>query len=488
MRVEIKDIRKYFGPVKANDGITFTLETGRIYGLLGENGAGKSTLMKILSGFQGATSGEISLDGKTADYKSPAQALKAGVGMLYQDPLDFPPFSVLENFMLGMDEGFMLDLRKTRKTIQKLADQYGFETDMNVDISSLSLGERQQLELVRLLVGGAGVLILDEPTTGISGDQKDSLFSSIKRLAHEEGKTIILVSHKLEEVQELCDHVFVLRQGKLVGESEIPCDNAHLVGMMFDELPPRSDRPAVKLEQPMLELNNLSIETYRLDIFDIDLKVFSGEVFGFAGLEGSGQGLVLRACAGLIEPTQGTILVDGVDFTRYSYHKTRNHGVSFVGSGRLEEGLVAGLRLSEHMVLASKENDFWIDWSKAENETEVRIEEYQVVGTKTSTAEQLSGGNQQRFMFSMLDSPLKVVLLEQPTRGLDVRSENWIWEQLYKRRSDGTAIVFISADLDEIVERSDRIAVFSGGKMSRIVQASETNVEELGHMIGGGHE
>ncbi len=237
MHVELREIRKYFGPVKANDGISLTLEEGRIYGLLGENGAGKSTLMKILSGYQPADSGEILIDEQAKQFSSPADALDSGIGMLYQDPLDLPPFRVVDNYLLGKEGIAWLDYRSAESELRELTARYGFYIDLHAYIDGLSLGERQELELIRLLAGGADLFILDEPTTGISAEQKDKLFDSIRRLAHEEGKTIILVSHKLDEVQELCGHAFVLRRGKLVGETEVPCRNQTLVEMMFEQIP-----------------------------------------------------------------------------------------------------------------------------------------------------------------------------------------------------------------------------------------------------------
>jgi ABC-type uncharacterized transport system ATPase subunit len=217
MRVEIKEIRKYFGSVKANDGVSFTLEAGKVYGLLGENGAGKSTLMKILSGFQPADSGEILFDGIAKFFEFPADALRAGIGMLYQEPLDLPPFKVLENYQLGRGEGVVLNQKEAAAELSALGKRYEFEIDLDEYVSDLSVGERQQLELIRLLAGGAQVLILDEPTTGISAEQKKLLFDSMRKLAHDEGKTLILVSHKLTEVQELCDHAFVLLCVNIVG-------------------------------------------------------------------------------------------------------------------------------------------------------------------------------------------------------------------------------------------------------------------------------
>lgn len=485
MQVEIREIKKYFGSVKANDGISLKLQGGHIYGILGENGAGKSTLMKILSGYQGQDSGEIVLDGRMVEFNSPAEGLKAGIGMLYQDPLDFPPFNILENYLLAKSPNLKLNFKVAAQEVSLLAEQYGFKVDLRAEIGSLSLGERQQLELVRLLAEGAEMLILDEPTTGISAEQKDQLFKSMRRMAYDENKILVLVSHKLDEVQELCDHAYVLRHGKLIGESELPCSNEILVEMMFGTLPPRKDRISSLGIQNALEIKNLKVVTYRLTIEGINFSVKEGEVLGLAGLEGSGQGLLLRACAGLEDIESGQILVGGEDITKESYHKRRDRGIAFMGAGRLEEGLITGITLTEHMVLAAPVHEFVINWKIAGKATEDQINKFQVVGHPNSTADQLSGGNQQRFMFSMLNTPLKLILLEHPTRGLDVRSTDWIWEQLYARRSDRTAIVFLSADLDEIVDRSDRIAVFSGGKMSRIVNAAATNVDELGRLIGG---
>jgi simple sugar transport system ATP-binding protein len=485
MQVELRDIRKYFGSVKANDGISVVLEDGKIYGLLGENGAGKSTLMKIVSGFQPQDSGDILLDGEVVGYDSPAGALARGVGMLYQDPLDFPPFKVIENYLLGRASHTRLDFKTARAELEGLSRRYNFHIDPQAPIDSLSMGERQQLELIRLLAGGAKLLILDEPTTGISADQKDTLFASIRQLAYEEGKTIILVSHKLDEVQELCASAFVLRRGKLVGSLEIPCGTELLVEMMFGQVPARPRREAHAATGSGLDLQDLFISTYRLDVGPLSMQVRAGEILGLAGLEGSGQGLLLQACAGLVHPARGRILVGGEDVTSWSYHRRQTHGIAYVPAGRLEAGLVAGLTLTEHVLLAQPEHSFMIDWSAAVAETEARIEKFRIVGRPASTADQLSGGNQQRLLFALLNSPLKLVLLEHPTRGLDVRSSDWIWELLYQRRDVGTSILFISADLDEVIDRSDRIAVFSGGKMSRLVEAGETSVDEIGHLIGG---
>jgi len=287
MEVRLKDIRKYFGPVRANDGITLTVPAGSIQGILGENGAGKSTLMKIVSGFQPADRGEIFLDGEPAAMRSPADAIKHGVGMLHQDPLDFPPMSVVDNLLIGAPGGVVPRRREAAAAITEVARSLGLVLDLRAEVGSLTVGERQQLELLRLLWLGARVLILDEPTTGISAAQRAVLFSTLRRLA-EQGKTVIFVSHKLEEVQELCTRVAVLRQGRLVGEAQPPFDVDQLVTMMFSRQVSPGERMSCAPGAPILELSSVGVERGRLRLNGLDFAVREGETIGLAGMEGSG--------------------------------------------------------------------------------------------------------------------------------------------------------------------------------------------------------
>ncbi len=486
MEVVLEGIRKYFGDVKANDGISLALQPGKIYGLLGENGAGKSTLMKVLSGYHPPDDGRIILNSTQVAFSSPSDALFQGIGMIYQDPLDIPAMRVIENYLLGWDRRIVLDYVRAEAELLQKANRMGFQIDPDAYIDSLSLGERQQLELLRLLALGAEVLILDEPTTGISAEQKESLFASLRRLVEEENKTVILVSHKLSDIQELCDHVFVLRRGKLIGSTDIPCPTLKLVEMMFEELPPRRPRVSYARDgSALLQLQDVEVENDRLQVRNVNLNIREGEVFGFAGLEGSGQRLILQACAGLLPISAGRIIFDQRDVTRWSYRKMLQSGVAYLPAGRLEEGLIAGLSLMEHVALSNPMPGFLIDWRHYVQETEARIQRYEVVGQVNSHVETLSGGNQQRSLFAMLREDLKLLLMEHPTRGLDVRSADWIWQLLYQRVETGTTVLFISADLDELVERSDRIVAFSGGAMSRVVKADETTADELGYLIGG---
>jgi ABC-type uncharacterized transport system ATPase subunit len=484
MRLELKGIHKYFGNVHANDGINITVESGTIHGLLGENGAGKSTLMKILSGFIHRDAGEIMLDGRSVEFRSPAEAIRAGVGMLHQDPLDFPPLRVLDNFLLGREDGFIQNRAQALADLRKLSAQFGFDIDPEAYVSSLTVGERQQLEIMRLLALGAKILIFDEPTTGISLRQKIKLFETLRVLA-QQGMTLIFVTHKLEDAEALCGKVTVLRRGQVTGEVSRPFTAQQLVQLMFGQAIAASTRHAVTLGAPVLELRDVCVADYRLRVPEMNVQVRAGEVVGLAGIEGSGQRLFMRACAGLDQPVAGEIWIAGARMDRQSYGRFLDGGVAYMPAGRLEEGLVPGLNLTEHFILARRSRGFFVDWNLAQEQAQARIQEYSIRGGPASRVEALSGGNQQRALLALLQPDLRLLLLEHPTRGLDIESTLWVWNQLLERRRHGTAIVFSSADLDEIFQYSDRILVFSGGRVAKALAAKETSVEQLGELIGG---
>jgi ABC-type uncharacterized transport system ATPase subunit len=484
MRLELRNIHKSFGSVHANDGITLAVESGTIHGLLGENGAGKSTLMKVLSGFIHRDAGEIRLDGTPVEFKSPAEAIRAGIGMLHQDPLDFPPLTVLDNFLLGRNDGFMQHRGQALADLRKFSSQFGFNIAPDALVSALTVGERQQLEIMRLLSLGAKILIFDEPTTGISLPQKIKLFETLRLLA-KQGMTIIFVTHKLEDAEDLCGKVTVLRLGKVTGEVTRPFTTDQLVKLMFGQSLAVSAREAIALGEPVLELRNVCVADYRLRVPDINLQVCAGEVIGLAGIEGSGQRLLLRACAGLDQPVAGDIWIAGMKMNRQPYQKFLERGVAYLPAGRLEEGLVPGLNLTEHFVLAQRSKQFFINWNLAHGQAQAKIAEYSIRGTPNTRVEALSGGNQQRALLALLQPELNLLLLEHPTRGLDIESTMWVWNQLLERRRQGTSIIFSSADLDEIFEYSDRILVFSGGRVAKALNAKETSVQQLGELIGG---
>jgi simple sugar transport system ATP-binding protein len=486
MHVELREITKTFGALRANDAISLSVPPATIQGILGENGAGKSTLMKILSGFYHPDSGDIMLDDRKVMITTPADAIRHGIGMLHQDPLDFPPLKVLDDFILGSKGGFIPNRKKALKDFHELSARFDFNIDPDAYVDTLTVGERQQLEILRLLWLGARVLILDEPTTGISLPQKEKLFATLKKLAAE-GMTILFVSHKLEDVEFLCDSAAVLRQGALVGTMRPPFQTKALVEMMFGKEVSLAPKTRLEPGTKVLSAKHVDLDDIRLQIKGVDLQVRAGEVIGLAGMEGSGQALFLGACAGLTQPVGGSFCLDEDehDMTGRTHHDFRREGVAFLPAARLEQALVPGLSLTEHFILSEGMHGVFIDRKKADDLAKDRIQLFNIKGRPESTVESLSGGNQQRALLALMRSPLKLVLVEHPTRGLDIESTIYIWGKLKERCAQGTAIVFISSDLDEVLQYSDRVMVFFAGKVTPPLDAGSLTVERLGRLIGG---
>jgi general nucleoside transport system ATP-binding protein len=480
--LELRDIHKSFGSIRANDGVSLELAAGEIHGLLGENGAGKSTLMKILSGFLSADAGEIMLEGRPLRLSSPRDAIAAGIGMLHQDPLVFLPLSVADNLLLGSPG--RPDRRRATRELAELRERYGFSLQPGIPARMLTIGERQQLEIARLLRTDVKVLILDEPTTGISAEQRTTLFSTLRSLAAD-GLIVIFVSHKLEEVDEICKDVAVMRSGKLIGKRAIPCPADELVELMFGKVVVEPEAPPIDLGKSVLRFEDVTLSDRGLTTRDVSLEVRQGEVIGLAGLEGSGQRTFLRACTGIVQPDRGRIFIGERDMTGSTYRQFRDEGVYYMSAGRLEEGLLPGMTITEHVLLSSGGGGYFIDWKSAEKEAARRIEEFSIRGTPRMTADTLSGGNQQRLLLALTPPDARLLLLEHPTRGLDIESTNWVWSELLERRQHGSGIVFASADLEELLRYSDRILVFFAGRVLRVLDTRTTTVGELGRLIGG---
>ena len=441
--------------------------------------------MKILSGFQPADSGTIELDGQKVHMRSPADAIKHGVGMLHQDPLDFPPMRVIDDLLIGAPGRIMPRRAQTAAAVGELAASLGLSLDLKAEVESLTLGERQQLELLRLLWLGARVLILDEPTTGISARQRQELFDTLRRLAAQ-GKTVLFVSHKLEEVQELCTRVAVLRQGRLVGEALPPFRVDQLVTMMFERAVSPGERTICSAGKTVFRLSGLAAEHARINFEGLDLEVRAGETIGLAGMEGSGQSLLLEACAGLAPTTGGRVYLEDAELTGKPYRTFKRRGVAYVPATRLEEGLIPGLSLAEHFLLTEKKPGFFINREEGRRVAQERIAEFNIKGTPDHVVESLSGGNQQRALLGLVKPGAKLMLLEHPTRGLDVESVIYLWSKLKERCGQGEAIIFTSSDLDELLRYSDRILVFFAGRISGPLDSASTSVDELGQLIGGG--
>lgn len=484
MWIELQDIHKYYGQVKANFGVDLKVAPGTIHGILGENGAGKSTLMKILAGYSRKTKGEIRLDGVAVNYETPAQAANLGIGMLYQDPLDFPQLSALDNFMLGQTSGMANQKESYRDKFVAFATTFNFSLNPDTSVKRLTIGERQQLEILRLLSLGIQILILDEPTTGISSIQKDILFQALKKLALE-GKSVILVSHKLEDVEALCNQVTVLRQGVVTGAMDIPFDTSVLLKMMFGTPPVPPSRSRMTPGKTILALNRVWASGGRTGLKDCNVIVRQGEVIGLAGLEGSGQGVFLRLAAGLTQPQRGSLHLDGKEIIGEDYHRFLDKGVAFLPTARLEEGLIAGLNVIEHFALQKNHNGFLVKWQNTFQRAKQEIENFRIKGTPDSPVESLSGGNQQRLLLSFLPVNPLLLLLENPTRGLDMESVHWVWQHLHKYAVSHTSIIFSSSELDEILMVADRVLVFFDGTIIRDVRTDEIDIYDLARAIAG---
>ncbi len=490
MEVSVHNLTKTFGTLRANDRISLHFAGGQIHGVLGENGAGKSTLMKLLSGFLRPDGGEILLDSTPVALGEPGAALRAGVGMVHQEPLDVPGFSALENLLCAAPRWALPTRIEARNTLIVLAGRLGFSIAPDDPISALTVGQRQQLEIIRLLACGARTLILDEPTTGISAAQARSLFAALRRLAAE-GNTVLFVSHKLDEVAAICNTVSVLRAGQVVGEGQVPMPQPQerLLNMMFGggadhTNPVETPRRGVSTTVPAWQLEGVSARDGNMVLAGLDLTIPAGAVVGMAGLEGSGQQILLRLLCGQLRPSAGRLRLAGVDMAGATSATFRQGGVEYLPADRLVKGLVGPLTLAEHFALLQPGGAI-INRHGAEVKARAAITGYNIKATPDSPILALSGGNQQRAMLAMIPDNTRALVCEQPTRGLDVASARAIWGRLMARRDAGCAVVFATADLDEILDYSDYVLVFFAGRVSQMLPRAELSAYRLAELIGG---
>jgi general nucleoside transport system ATP-binding protein len=488
MQLAVHNLTRTFGPVRANDGISLAFAAGQIHGVLGENGAGKSTLMKLLSGLIQPDSGEIHVNGQIISIDQPATSLNAGIGMVHQEPLDIPAFTAAENFWCASPPERIPSLHAARQQIQALSDQLGFTVPPDQRVDRLTIGQRQQLEIMRLLACGARVFILDEPTTGIAAAQARALFAALKQLAAL-GNTILFVSHKLDEITELCNTVSVLRHGRVIGEQlAMPIPKAQMVQLMFGELaniqPAEEPVMASQVATPTWQLDQITLREGMFELNNLQLHVAPGTITGLAGLDGSGQQVLLRLLAGLQAPAAGTLSIKGRRLRAVTSEYARATGICYVPANRLSEGIIGAMSLAEHIAIQDG-TGMLVDLAKARDAARHAIEQYAIKATPDLPLAALSGGNQQRAMLALLPAECSGILLEQPTRGLDVASAQAIWQRLIARRNSGAAIVFASADLEELLRYSDQILVFFGGQVSAAIPRHELNETRLAEMIGG---
>lgn len=477
--LELLNIHKTFGTTRALTSVSLKAEAGTIHGIIGENGAGKSTLMKVLTGFISKSYGEIFFNGRIVHLNSPRDALRLGIGMLYQEPLDFPQLSVLENFMAGRAT---FAPTRARAELIRLAKTFGFNLEPNSLVQNLTVGERQQLELLRLISDGAKILILDEPTAGISEKQQDVLFSALRKLK-EDGATIFLVTHKLDEIDLLCDTVTVLRHGRVVATRLRPFDRDVLLQAMFDSLPetlpPKKKKSTA---EPVLEFDGVVSTGGRSGLQKVSLTIRAGEVVGLAGIDGSGQALFLKTAYGLIAPKAGRILRFGMPLRGQDRKSCRS--IAFLPADRQSEGLFPGMSIREHHILATPGSALLTSTTGLADTQQV-IAAHSIKGLPETLATDLSGGNQQRLLLSLIPKEARLILMENPTRGLDVHSAAWTWHHLHSRITTEGAIVFASPDLEELMGQASRIVVFFNGRIVLDTPARTTNYRTLSRAITG---
>jgi simple sugar transport system ATP-binding protein len=476
MHISIRHLRKAFGPVVATNDVSVDFAAGQIHGILGENGAGKSTLMKILSGMYTADSGDIAINGRSVVLGAPIRSLQAGIGMVGQDPLDIPVFSILENIAAGVQ---VPDQGPLAESFAYWNATLGFELDPRSYIQQITVGQRQQVEIIRLLIAGSSILILDEPTTGITAAQIDALFGALRTIARA-GKTVLFVTHKLDEVAALCDTVTVLRAGSLVGEQAVmPIPKEQILHAMFGERNAQSttQRSPTHHRGTMWQLTDVVMLDAQIRLGPICTQIAAGHIIGLAGLEGSGQTMFLQHLAGMQQPRSGSIACADTALI------APRPDIVFLPADRLHEGIIPSMSLVEHVQLLHRH--LLVPGQTAREKAVQLIADYNIKATPDMPLQLLSGGNQQRAMLALIPESARAILLEHPTRGLDAVSADAIWQRLQERCARGATVVFFSADLEEVITYSDAVMVFFGGAVSRIIDREAMSEQTLARLIGG---
>jgi simple sugar transport system ATP-binding protein len=496
--LELRAITKQFPGVLANDDVNFDLRRGEVHALLGENGAGKSTLMNILYGLYTPDRGEILLDGKHIDLGSTKAAIEHGIGMVHQHFMLIPVMTVAENIVLATEPrhlGVLLDYDSARKRVRELSERYGLAVDPDARIDRISVGQQQRVEILKALYRGAEILILDEPTAVLTPQEAQELFEIIRSLKSQ-GKSIIFISHKLNEVLDIADRITTLRRGVVV--DTIPAVGATEEGlarmMVGREVLLRVDKHASTPGAPLLQVEDLSVIDDRgLEaVRDVNLEVRAGEIVGLAGVDANGQSELIDAIAGLRNPASGRVVVDGRDLTHANAKEALEAGVGHIPEDRHRRGLVLPFSLTENIALhgyrtpPNSRNGF-LNLGAMVDRANRLLQEFDVRGGQPSTpAGALSGGNQQKVVLAReIDGDPKVLIAAQPTRGLDVGAIEFVHRRLVEQRDAGRAVLLVSLELEEILSLSDRILVIYEGRIVGEFPPTATE-EELGFAMTGG--
>jgi simple sugar transport system ATP-binding protein len=494
--IELRDIVKRFPGVIANNGVDLTVRKGTIHAIVGENGSGKSTLMKTLYGAHQPDEGTIRVNGTEQHFKSPRDAIAQGIGMVFQHFMLADNLTVWENVVLGDEPGhaYRLDIAGARRRIRELSKQYGLDVGPDKLVAELGVGEKQRVEILKVLYRGAQILILDEPTAVLVPHEVDELFASLRSLTAE-GATAIFISHKLDEVLKFADAITVIRAGKTVAEVEDPRSvTAHRLAEMMvgSELPTPETRESTVTDVVALSVRDLTVGDPPLPaLADISFDIHQGEILGVAGVEGNGQAELIEAIMGL-RPSTGSIVLAGREISQLSTRARREAGIGYIPEDRQKDGLSLPFSLWEnamlgHQTRAPYARGPWIDRAGAQRRTDEIIEQFDVRTPGHSVPVfTLSGGNQQKLVVGreMMADPM-VLIAAHPTRGVDVGAQAIIWDILRDARAKGLAVLLISADLEELIGLSDRLLVMLRGRVVAELPPNEVTPTELGSYMTG---
>ncbi|MEE5628169.1 ABC transporter ATP-binding protein [Streptococcus pneumoniae] len=497
--IEMRDITKVFGGFVANDKINLHLRKGEIHALLGENGAGKSTLMNMLAGLLEPTSGEIAVNGQVVNLDSPSKAASLGIGMVHQHFMLVEAFTVAENIILGSEltKNGVLDIAGASKEIKALSERYGLAVDPSAKVADISVGAQQRVEILKTLYRGADILIFDEPTAVLTPSEIDELMAIMKNLV-KEGKSIILITHKLDEIRAVSDRVTVIRRGKSIETVEIAgATNADLAEMMVGRsVSFKTGKQASKPKEVVLSIKDLVVNENRgvPAVKNLSLDVRAGEIVGIAGIDGNGQSELIQAITGLRKVESGSIELKGDSIVGLHPRQITELSVGHVPEDRHRDGLILEMMISENIALQTyyKEphsKNGILNYSNITSYAKKLMEEFDVrAASELVPAAALSGGNQQKAIIAReIDRDPDLLIVSQPTRGLDVGAIEYIHKRLIEERDNGKAVLVVSFELDEILNVSDRIAVIHDGKIQGIVSPETTNKQELGVLMAGGN-
>ncbi len=485
-------IVKCFGPVRANDGIDFTVKHQEIHCLLGENGTGKSTLMNILFGLYHPDAGEIYINEKRAAIANPNDAYLLGIGMVHQHFMLVDQLTVLENIILGKEAGgLLLNYRENRKKVEELSQRFGFKIDLDEKVANLSVGMKQRVEILKTLYRGADIIILDEPTAVLTPQEVEELFKILRQLK-ENGKTIVFITHKLNETMSLSDRITVIRKGKVVfrcdtGDTSEKELATQMVGRQVESIVSKKEKNNGEV---VLELNRVRL--HKRAGSTVSLKVHAGEILGIAGVDGNGQRELEEMIVGNRKVREGVITIDGVPIQEMSVRERKAMGLGYIPSDRHKDAMISDFSITENFLLGYQNDPRYskkgmIMYKNLEKDAKRQVEDFEIkVAGVEQKIGQLSGGNQQKVIFGreISHSP-KLMLVAQPIRGLDIGAIERVHKTLLKLKEEGKAILLISAELSEIMNLSDRIAVLYEGEVSAEFEAGTCTKEEIGLFMAG---